>query len=1217
MIDKYIYKFHSNILKLDNFHISIIIKYVFGIFFTGKLKNSVKTLILFSSFVISCTQTSPTVNPADIISSYFSTPPGTTLMQVSMAYPTPLAAGIPINTQIVLVFTKNAQDATIAGNVTISGSITGAHAFTTGGADGKVITLTPSVPFSSAVVETVTVTVGTGVISTAADDTRPLDAIYTRTFTTAPASTASYPYALAATRYPVPSSTVSKNLSYVEITFSKPVSGATITTGVGGSFRVSSDGGVTDVGTGKIQIGTSNTWRVNLGALTYGATYTVTLTSAITDGTNPLQSAPVTWTFDIEADPGVGNPTSISNAAVLSVTNSSGVIAFTTNKPAVRANTHVLYGITTALGSDVLESAWDWDGCGDTKHSNHGFNVPGLVHNTLYYYRIWVDVNGDSTQDAGDLYYPTAATSDTFFTRTDTAAGGGGKVLANANNNQNGFKTVQMDDGSSYVFWVDANSSDIKGQYFNSAGSPQWGAGGTAVTNGGSYTNIFAMKSRNSVNNEVILFYRSGTNIYAKMLFNNTGAPAFVWLDPANDATDAGITLANDSLSGSNFTAALGHERPTIRVTGNATMPYNGAPANLFFDKDVDFSTIPWLSSHASDVTQMDHILTNIAGIAWDEYSIQLQTSGPVDIYRFVLYATPSPGSSALNINLGTAYPNYYIVDRDSRLSRTATANTDSTTPPYPVCTNSGTLAGVTTGHIIRADVTGGPLFRYGKVTSAAPYTISLDSCVDVDRSITGLNSGDTFVVYTNISGPPYTSSEAITNPLWDGTKTFITSGVTAGDIVVNENNNTLPATKAVVVGSPVSETALALDADIMNDVDNYAIVTLPAGATYVAVGYSTSAAINKLNDTNAAFISPTPQVGDIVFNIDGNESAEILAINGANQLTLTADVFSAANQKYIIYRKRAFILTYIDTSNDVIAKKFNLADSSSVGATTTVDTGSFTNPHSVSDGAGGAVVSYESSTGVISSAGVRSVASLRWGPLVKTAAGYTVNQMLEDSAASTIGGAYLLDSNSATGIVNIYRISGSDGSTAAGWPVSVTGYSPHASVDKYDLALPSRIILAYLPTHPAGNTYRHVGIASYIGTGGAASFSSNVTASTITTAYNCQFPRVVVSDTDSTTTNEFYITWFDGRYYSSLGYGLYTQRYTAAGAKYVAGNWANEIFIASPTSFGAGSELQLDTLFYITTPGIISIWLDYRNKAVTGTDIYYEGIKADGSFLP
>ncbi len=1153
------------------------------------MDNLLKFPLLLTLILFACSNEADTVNPADIIATYFSNPSGTTLMRTTYTYPADTNTNVALNSNIVLVFSKNVNAGTVAANISINA---GGIAYTPS-VSNNVVTLDPTPLFIYGAFYIVAVSTGLLAI-----DGEPLDTALSFTFQASTTNSPSTPIVLTGTRYPANGTVnVSRYLSYVEVTFSKPVTNVTT-----GTFTiVPAVAGVT------VTNPFGNTYRLNMGApLSYSPPgYTVSLSNLIVDTALPTPNAIAahSWSFTTETDPNLigANPTVINNTGIASITDVQAIICFNTDLPVNIAKSYVQYGPTTAYGTNTAET--DWDADGQPVHTNHGIILPLLTPNTLYHYRVWIDNDASGTVNAGDI---TTADS-TFYTHTDPAGTVGGKILTNDAGNQNGFKTVQMNDGSSYLFWVDAGTSTIMGQFFNTAGVQQWGAGGIAVTNPGAYTNIFVTKSRYSANNEVLLMYRNGTSINAKMLYNAAGTPAFVWGGPAGGA---GNILANDSLTGSNFSAALGHERPVIRTTGIATMPDNGVPSSLFFDKDVDFSTIPWLTSHASDVTQQDHILTNTGGIIWEEYTIQFQTATPIDIYKYLLKATPTFSSPILNLG---SYPNYYIVDRETRVSFTASANT-SVGGSFPICSASGSpLTGVTTNDIVRVDTDGSGAYRFGIVVSAAPYLIFTDSCVDLDRSVTGLNSGDTFVVYVNTTGP-YTSSEAITNPLWDGSKTFIASGVTAGDIVVNENNNLSPATKAVV-SSVVSETSLSLDTDIMDNSNNYAIVSLPPGAIYIASGYSTSFANDyRLDDSNANFTGVPVLSGDIVYNIDDDLSAEITNVT-ATQLTLTADIFNtASNKKYIIYRKRAFILSYIDTVNDVIARKFNLSDGLTVAAATTVETGTFTNPQSVSNGAGDAIVSYESSTGVISVAGVGTTAALRWGPIVKTAAGYALNQIFEISSINSIGGAYILDSNAATGDVNIYRINGSNGSTVGGWPVSVTGFSPHAAIDKYDAALPDRIVLTYLPTHVSGNTYRHVGITAYTGTGALSFAAANVTSNSV--AYNCQFPRVVVSDTNTAAENEFYITWFDGRYYSSLGYSLYTQRYASGGTKFVAGNWASEIFIVSPTSFGAGSELLLDTLFYdATTPrGIVPIWLDYRNKAVTSTDIYYGLVKDDGT---
>ncbi len=1200
MLNKKIYKIQTNPGKWYYFNISGI-KYFLEHFFAMKLKNSMKFLVVLSLFIVSCSQVSPTVNPSDIISSYFSTPPGTVLMQSTYNYPANADTGIPLNANIVLVFSKNVNSGTVAANIQINA---GAKTYASS-VSNNIVTLTPTGGLTYGASYTVAVATGLQ-----ASDGQSLSAALNFTFTAVTTNSPVAPVVLTGTRNPVNGATgVSRSLSYVEVTFSKPVTNVTTTT-----FTI-----VPAVAGCTVTNPSGNTWRLNFGAaLAYSPpNYTVSLSNLIIDTALPTANAITahSWNFTTDVNPGTGNPSSISNVAVLSVTNTTAVIAFNTNRPAVRANTYLQYGITPALGTDSAhENTWDWDTCGQASHTDHGFNLnPPLVHNTLYYFRACVDVAG--TCDVASPVY-------SFFTRTDTAAGGGGKVLSNANNNQLSIKIVQIDDGSSYVFWND-NNANIKGQFFNNAGAQQWAANGVTVNSASNVTQIEGIKVWNNaagaISYQTVIVYKdSSDNLYAKRIYNTgaTFANNAGWVGGEKDLTTTVKT-------GSTYSLARVHLQPTVQTAGTATIPGGGSLADLLFDKDVDFSAIGFLDNQ-------DRVFTNTTPAAntnWYEYNILDQALSPYDIYKNVLRTDRSSFPTIpVQINLGSTI--YYIGDFQTR---TPYIIPQAGTTTSIACGTAGSLAGVAIGNIFRA--------RFGSAIGVAPFTYNWGivssapsgDCVNIDRVIPGFLFGSTadFLIYINTLGP-YTS-EAMTNPLWDGAATF-TSSVLFGDVVINRNNFTAKATKALV-SNVISDTSLELDTNIMSNGNGYSITRLPAGATYKTCGYSTSVPANyTLDDTHAAFIADSVNIGDLVYNLTTNLSAEVLAVNSATQITLSADIFNAVDNIYVIYTgTRAFMVTYVDTSDHISGKVFNLDTGVQIGGTISIAAvNTYTNPLSISDESGNALVFYYNNTSTrIDAASIpaKSISPANWTVTNIAPATYHPIQILKDSSINTVGGAYLISDN-LNGAVDLYRISGTSGGTVFG-PISLAGYSPHAAVDKYDITLPSRIILTYLPTHVAGNTYRHVGVAAYTGAGAVSIAAANITSNAVTTTYNCQLPRVVVSDTDPLAQNEFYIAWYDGRYFTSLGYSLYAQRFLSTGVKYSTAPWSNvigsELYIASPSSYGIVldsitglPQLSLDLLYYdggaIPPFGFIPIWLDYRNRAVTAVDLYYGLVKEDGT---
>ena len=70
-----------------------------------------------------------------------------------------------------------------------------------------------------------------------------------------------------------------------------------------------------------------------------------------------------------------------------------------------------------------------------------------------------------------------------------------------------------------------------------------------------------------------------------------------------------------------------------------------------------------------------------------------------------------------------------------------------------------------------------------------------------------------------------------------------------------------------------------------------------------VASGASTSVVTNKLVDSSATFITDGVSVGDIVSNLPSGFSYEtVVSVDSETELTLTGDIFTAANEAYNIY---------------------------------------------------------------------------------------------------------------------------------------------------------------------------------------------------------------------------------------------------------------------------------------------------------------------------
>lgn len=1154
-------------------------------------------LPLSLSLYSGCGGDADTVDPEAVSQSLPVTLTGTIYPQIISVYPANGSTGIPVDTDIVIVFSKPIDETTIAANITIPGI----NVYAVNTASGYYaiildITNTTNIPDPTVLAYNTTYTVP--ILAGIQDREIPpnsLSAGGTFSFTTAvDSSTVLQPRVINATRYPGAGVTgVSRVQPYVEVTFTESINPATVT----GNFSISPN---IASGVPVVVAGSSNkTWRLPLNTAGYNIPYTVTLTNLIqsTGGAALLDVAGnLIWTYTTETDPTL-IPLTVDNVWVSAITDTTATINFTTSKPVARQDCYAVY----ASGSPVLVTDTPFqEAAVATLSSTHSVTVTGLAPNTLYYFRGGINTAGGVPPVE---IISALGTEINFYTGAGAATN---TVLTTAAADQNGLQLLQTNGTGSYALWV-SNSSDIYGQFFNAA--QVWVAGGAAISTPGIQSGIVAITDGFT---DAIVVYNESNSLYSKMIFNNGGAVGFRWPGNGSGAGLQGIDLGIAIKAGSAYSACIVHERPVIVSSGVADMPDNGDAANLLYDADVNFSSyVAWLDAG-------DLMLTN----AWVPYTISNQTASPYDLFPYVLRSLTLP-----SLSLG-AFANYYIVDTGLTVTD-ATGGADSVTSPTELrsTTNADFLL-VAAGDIIRNTTDG----TWGIATAAGEW-FALGSYyrIAIAGGVPSLNDFDTFTIYRNHAGP--FTSEAVTNPLWDTAPSALFNpgvNVLTGDFVVNEKNNILGATSAAVSAVDLArdtDYALRLSADIMDNGDVYSIIGLPTGAVGQAVGYSTSAAADfYFTDSHNPFpVAVTP--GDIVFNIDQNLSAMVESRVDAGNLTLSADIFNNINEKAAVYTKRGFLVTYVDASDFIRARAFDNADGSPLGAVFNVCTsGTNSNPVAVSDGAGNAIIFYEKGGDIfakkISAKGEFFAA---WGvnadaapdPGVSVLVGYTIVQALPDRAIGTTGGAYLLAKNAA-GNFQLMHVMGSTGAAASVTGV-LTGYDPQMAVDS-ETGLISRVLIVYRAPHVVGVTYYHISAVAYrFGVGlplwGPVNISSNAV------AYNCLQPSITLAD-NSIAADEFYVSWFDGRYFNPTGYSIFAQRLNTAGLA----QWAaNGIHVSAPDSMGYDRPLFMGLLYWndTATPfGVLPIWLDYRNEIlpdppITNTDIYYQKIDDTSAFIP
>jgi len=1172
-------------------------------------KLHIFSLVLLILLHTGCSQESPSVNPFSFSTTPPSSEPGTDLMQSLLIYPIndPLPAGIfvPVDSNIIIAFSMEADASTIAANVTINNGA----AYPAPVTDGRIITLNPAVDLLYGTDYTITVT--TGVTSTSGET---LDQIYTWYFTTEAAVSPGPedPRVISGTQFPASGVTdIDFNIPYIETTFSIEVMNVTTAT-----FTLVQDPLGVPVavgGTSITQVAGTNTWRLNLSSnLLYGTKYEAQITTAITDLTgNPLvnDAGPLTWQFDTEADPYPAGAVSITDIWIGDVTDTGATVHFNTDRPVAKNLSYLVYD-TSPLTIGTTGTAVQENAAADLTDF-HTIVVPDttLSSSTVYYYRVLVDTAAPAGVDAGDTF---PASDSTFITESTSGSSAVNLGLSESAGAQTFPELLQFSDGSFLVTWITAENgdTDIYSEYFNSTAVRQWGSG-VYPANGVAVINDTANHPQNSFKTAIIdessksalVVYNdeSATDyIYGKAISDSAGI-SFSW---SQTSASQGVNLDNSEVLGTNPTdeysvTTIGANPPVIIMTRTSDMPNDGTPANLIFDKNTDFSLLGGL-----DVN--DLLLYNTGGTGWSQALIANQGAAPADNYQHVLIT-----DAVTNLDILT---NYYIADADVTVS----GNSNSNMPPGAPYTFDDSLLGGTgtmgAGDIIKNNADN----MWGIIVSIAG--VWPDFTFEVDRDI-DINNGEGYIIYKKITGPA-TSQKVYEAPnyypLWDDTSAFAPgTTVLENDIVVNENNNTTPAQyAAVVTPDPTkdSDTAIRLDTDIMDDSDGFSIIRMDDNSSITLVGYTgAEPAGATLTDPNIAdYTVAGVNPGDIVFNIDDDLSATVLSVSiaPADTLSLSSDIFSGTNDKYIIYKKN-FFLAYINTSGDVIGKTFSTGSGSIIGSAITIDNSSSFTQVSVLSNDGDSIIAVYGDGSTLHAKGFYADKSLKWtDSTIFTGTNIRIIKLLPSVIDSSI---YLLaDEESGSGNVSVIKLS--DSTSGAAWTSTFTGHSPDMIIDDTTAGTAERVIVTYKNLHTVAlNNYYHIEARALSGTTGAADIAAyNVTSNTV--AYNCQNPDIEKGDT-STNSSAFYISWFDGRYYAFTGYSLFTRLYSTTGGVYDA-NWASELYVAVPESIGTGTELFLRTGFWDDgggdPGGVIPIWLDYRN---TASDIFYELVRSNATY--
>lgn len=214
---------------------------------------------------------------------------------VSSTSPADTATGVAANSAISVTFSEGMMASTITPSTfTLSGGVTGTVSYDP---VNKIATFTPSSNLAYSTTYTATVTIG---VKDSAGN--PMGSNYTWNFTTGEAPDTTPPTVSSAT--PADTGTGVAINSAISVTFSEEMMASTITSF---TFTLSGSGGIT---------GTVTYDSVNKVAtftpssnLAYSTTYTVTITTGVTDMAGNPMASNSTWTFTTEAAPSGTNTT--------------------------------------------------------------------------------------------------------------------------------------------------------------------------------------------------------------------------------------------------------------------------------------------------------------------------------------------------------------------------------------------------------------------------------------------------------------------------------------------------------------------------------------------------------------------------------------------------------------------------------------------------------------------------------------------------------------------------------------------------------------------------------------------------------------------------------------------------------------------------------------------------------------------------------------------
>ncbi|HPR36437.1 MAG TPA: Ig-like domain-containing protein [Spirochaetota bacterium] len=426
-------------------------------------------------------------------------------------------------------------------------------------------------------------------------------------------------------------------------------------------------------------------------------------------------------------------------------------------------------------------------------------------------------------------------------------------------------------------------------------------------------------------------------------------------------------------------------------------------------------------------------------------------------------------------------------------------------------------------------------------------------------------------------------------NPFTSTGANFDVNGIEKGDLAYNIQDETYAVVTAVTASQ------LTLNKNIFANNEGYVIFKVedsfatPRSERFTEAGtVTTDGAGNDFQDSFADFTSV--YLGDFVHNNNtGNDS--LVTGKAGTTLTLASDIMNPGDPYAVLQPRTLFVF---QNSGRIYGEMFRLRDGSEFGTTTiTIDnSGSASNPQTISDGSGNAYVFYERGS-IIYGAFIDGD-----GTVVNTGSfGAGTNYLIEVLSDGS-GNSYVLYE---TG-TNIYLTKRSP-VLANLWTVTIAGADAVIALDSSNQPMIAYATLAnniFINKYQIDSTVVYVSKAVQNLVTGSYVANSNVRKSNIS----------IVSDGSTGAV----VSWIDSRYYNPHGYTVLALGVDAAGDP--TASWDSDS--------GAGTDytgllIGFTYIYNLSDVSLVSssyndggllnplfIWRDQRNS-ITNSDIYYD----------